>query len=351
MPYPTRRGFAAGIAAATALPMPYVRAAADFMEPAQIRMGYAPYISAGPYFIAEAKGYFKKLNLEIIASSHVDGSMSMPMLAAGELDITGATISAGLFNLMNKGAPLRLFMERGRESPGMGSNAILVGNALWEKGFRNLAGYRFARAEKIAISSRGSVAQYLHTMGLERAGLTVDDVHWQWNMSPQVSIPLLKENRVGILNIPLPGAYAAQNAGVGKVATWSDEIAPDFVLACSVATQKFLTEKHSSAVRFCMAIMQANKEYMEAARSGKREILEIIAKGTGLTAEVIDSTRPRWTFMQEDGQPNLKSIYAQQLFWHNRTELLPNLVAEDKLFDDKAIVEARKRLLDKNPFI
>ena len=80
-----------------------VRAQTDFMEPVRIRMGFAPYISAGPYYIAQAKGYFKKLNIEIEPSSHVDGSLSMPALAAGELDITGATLSAGLFNLMSKG--------------------------------------------------------------------------------------------------------------------------------------------------------------------------------------------------------------------------------------------------------
>jgi NitT/TauT family transport system substrate-binding protein len=84
---------------------PYVYAQSDFLEPVRIRMGYAPYISAGPYYIAQEKGYFKKLKIDIVPSSHVDGSLSMPSLIAGELDITGATLSAGLFNLMTKGGP------------------------------------------------------------------------------------------------------------------------------------------------------------------------------------------------------------------------------------------------------
>src|SRR5690242_9973875 len=95
----SRRRFMAGSAAATAglLQAPYVMAQSDFMEPVRIRMGYAPYISAGPYYIAQAKGYFNKLKLDIVPTSHVDGSLSMPSLIAGELDITGATLSAGLF--------------------------------------------------------------------------------------------------------------------------------------------------------------------------------------------------------------------------------------------------------------
>lgn len=348
----TRRQFTAGAAATgVMIHSPYVFAQSNFMEPTRIRMGYAPYISGGPYFIAQAKGYFKKLNIEIEPTSHVDGSLSMPALTAGELDITGATLSAGLFNVMAKGVGLRLFFERGREARNWGSNAILVSNAMWEKGFRNVDGYKVAKGAKIGISSRGSVAQYLHAMGLERAGLKEDDVEWQWGLSPQVSLPLMQQNRIDILNMPLPGAYAAQHKGIGKVATWSDELAPNFVLACSVATEKFLRERHSAVVRFSMAIMQGNVEFMDAAKSGNPEILKIIADSTGLTVPIIDETRPRWTFMVVDGTPNMASIVAQQKFWRERTDLLARSVPEDQLFDDRAIKEAKQRLGEKNPFI
>jgi NitT/TauT family transport system substrate-binding protein len=165
-----------------------------------------------------------------------------------------------------------------------------------------------------------------------------------------VSLPLMQQNRIDILNMPLPGAYAAQNRGVGKVATWSDELAPNFVLSCSVASEKFLRQQHSAAVRFCMAIMQGNIEFMEAAKSGNPEILKIMAENTGLTVPVIDETRPRWTYMSIDGIPNMPSIIAQQKFWHERTDLLARTVPDDQLFDDKAIKEAKQRLDEKNPF-
>lgn len=336
--------------AAAALTAPAVRAQSDFNEPARIRMGYAPYISAGPYLIAQAKGYFRRLNIEIVPTSHVDGSLSLPSLAAGELDVTGATISAGLFNLMARGLGIRMFMERGRETPGMGSNAILVNNELWDRGFRDLAGYRLARGQSIGISSRGSVAQYIHTIALDRAGLRPDDVDWRWGMAPGTSLPLMRQNRIGLMNLPLPGAYAAQNQGIGRVATWSDEIAPGMVLACSVANERWLRERHSAAVRFCMAIMQGNREFMAAAQDGNPEILRILAAGTQLTPEVIDSTRPRWTFMQIDGAPNLPSIIEQQRFWRERTDLLARTVPEDALFDSRAITEARRRMENDNPF-
>jgi NitT/TauT family transport system substrate-binding protein len=251
---------------------------------------------------------------------------------------------------MARGLGIRLFMERGRESPGMGSNAILVSNELWERGFRSKEGYRLARGQAIGISSRGSVAQYIHTLGIEAAGLRPDDVDWRWGMAPNTSLPLMRQNRIGLMNLPLPGAYAAQNQGIGRVATWSDELAPGMVLACSLASERFLRERHSAVVRFCMAIMQGNREFMAAARDGNPEILRILADGTRLTPEVIDSTRPRWTDMEINGMPNLPSIVEQQRFWRERTDLLQRNVAEDQIFDTRAIREAWQRLENSNPF-
>ncbi|MEL3888848.1 ABC transporter substrate-binding protein [Ferrovibrio sp. MS7] len=339
------------IAAASLFPMPYLMAQTNFFEPTRVRTTHAPYVSAGPYFIAQAKGYFKKVGLDVTSTSFIDQAQAMPGLAAGEFDITGATISAGLFNLMAKGTPVRLIMEGGRESPGMGSNAILVSNETYAAGFTNLAGYKFAKGRNFGVSTRGAVAQYLHYTALERAGLTPDDVSWQWGLDTRNSLALMPAERVHVINIPLPGAYAAQKRGVGKVVTWSDEIAPNFVLACRAASQKFLAERYSAVVRFIMAILHANAEFNAAAQNGNPEVLKIIAEGTGLEPEVIDECRPRWTQMTPDGIPNVQSIMNQQMFWKDKTDLLARPVPEDSLFDLGAVREAKKRLEDKNPFI
>ncbi|CAN5378957.1 hypothetical protein BH10PSE18_BH10PSE18_02310 [soil metagenome] len=339
------------LAAASGLSAPHVWAQGDFMKPARITVGSTSYISSGPHMIALAKGYFTKLNLDVGTKLYVDGALSLPSLAAGEIDMAGATMSAGLFNLMIKSPGIRIVMERGRESPGMGSNAILVSNALWDKGFRNLDGYKFAKGEKIAVSTRGAVAEYLHVVALKRAGLTPDDVDWQWGMQTRASLPLMKQNQIGVMNLPLPAVAAAVKQGIGKIATWSDEIAPEFVLACSVVGPRMLKEEgYSAIVRYFMGIMKANEEYMEAAQSGNPEILKILAQGTGLPVETINETRPRWTRMG-DGIPNISSIVAQQAYWHEKTDLLVKTVPDGQMFDLRAVREARQRMSEKNPFI
>lgn len=333
------------------LAAPMVARARDrFMEPALVRVGYAPYIAAGPFFIAQAKGYFRTLKLHIEASSHVDGSLSLPALAAGELDVTGAPLSAGLFELVGHGAPVSLFMERGREAPGRGSNAIFVSSTLYERGFRDADGYRHAAGAAIAVSSRGSIAHYLHLRGLERAGLSAADVEWHWGMPPQVSVPLMREGRIGIVNLPVPGAYAAELEGAGRIAAWSDDIAPDAVLACGVANERFLSERHSALVRYCMAMMQGGREFLEAARTGDPATVRILAEGTRLPPQAIDAMRPRWTMPVADGLPDWEPILAQQAFW-TRAGMLEREVPRERLFKLAAVKEAWQRYNENNPFL
>ena len=350
--HPSRRELLGGAAAlATGLAAPQVWSQPSFMAPAKLRVGTTPYISAGPYMIAEAKGYFKKLNLEVDSKSFADGSLSLPSLAAGELDVAGATMGAGAFNLMAKGSGIRLVMERVREAPGVGSNAILVSNQLYEKGLTSLANFKLAKGIKIAEDARGSIAVYLYTLALEKAGLKTTDVDWQWGMDFTVAFPMMKKNMVDMYEFPLPGAHRAQKQGVGRIIGWSDEIAPNMVLMCNAAHPKTLAAGHSALVRFCMAILQANKEFMAASQNGDPEILKILAEGTGLPAELINEVRPRWSHMSADGLPNIASVMSQQAFWHEKTDLLVKTTPEAQMFDLRAVREANQRLAEKNPFV
>ena len=92
----TRRTVLAGSAAALAATVPR-RARAQ--EPrAKLRIGLVPLISSGPIFVAQAKGFFEKVNLDVEVKYFADGALAIPALIAGELDATVSTLNAGLFN-------------------------------------------------------------------------------------------------------------------------------------------------------------------------------------------------------------------------------------------------------------
>ena len=78
-----------------------------------VRLGEGPFITGGGYYIAEAKGYFKKLGIEVQPKMYIDGAMAVPSLISGELDVSFMAPNAGLFNSIAKGAPIVLILDRG----------------------------------------------------------------------------------------------------------------------------------------------------------------------------------------------------------------------------------------------
>lgn len=111
-----RRNILAGSVAfgvAATLPSRRLRA----QEPrTKIRVGVVPLISTGPVFVAMAKGFFEKVNLDVDLKYFADGALAIPALVAGELDLTVSTLNAGFFNAVSKGAPYRLILTAARKS-------------------------------------------------------------------------------------------------------------------------------------------------------------------------------------------------------------------------------------------
>lgn len=348
----SRRRFV-GMAAATAtmaLSTPWVRAQDAFSAPAKLKVGIVPYISSGPFMVAQAKGYFQKLNLEVETEIFQDGGLAIPSLVGGALDVIVSTCNAGLFNAIAKGAQFRLFTDRGRESVGMGSQAMMVNNELYEQGFTDISGYKLLKGKKIGISVRGSISQLLHTKALARAGLTPEDCEWQWGVDTKSAPTLLAANHIGIANIPIPLSHAVQAKGAGKIATWSDDIMPDVQLAGWAAKETFLAEQRSVAVRYAMVHLQSVREFVEAATKGNPEIVKIIAEATRLPAEVIERARPRWTGYALDGLPNEASVIEQAKFWTD-AGLVPRMLDASEIINTDIVKEAAHRLSDANPFI
>ena len=350
----TRRGaIGAGLGWAAGLGAPFVAApelrAQDFMAPETLRIGSVPYISAGPTFIALARGYFDKVNLKVDVKTFIDGGLAIPVLTAGELDITISTCSAGLFNTLAKGAPFRLFTGGSRERPGVGSQCFMVSNALHAQGLTGIAAMAKAKGSTIGISVRGSISQFLYSKALEKGGLKPSDVEWQWGVGSNISPQMLSANRIGITNLPVPMCFSAEKRGLGKILFWGDEAAPDTQIALWAASGEARTRRRSALVRFAMVQRQAAQDFMQAAQDGNPEIVKILAEATQLPADVIEGSRPRWSGYAPDGMPNLQSVMEQAAFWH-RAEMIPKVPTPAEIFELDIAEEAKKRLDDKNPF-
>jgi NitT/TauT family transport system substrate-binding protein len=317
---------------------------------AKIRVGLVRLISSGPIFIAEARKFFDKVNLDVELKYFADGALAMPALVAGELDLTASTLNAGLFNAVSKGAPYKLILDRGIEKPGSGSMTIVASNAMYDAGFTSVDKAKLLMGKKISIQAPGSIDQYLFGRAAVKAGLDpTKDLNWSSGMSYPDMIKLMGVGQADAANIPVPLAFLAEKNKAGKIIGAGSDIEPNAQLACWVMSSKFLAENKSAAVRFAMVHTHAARLFNRAAAAKDPDVIKIVSEATKVPAPLIERAAPRWTWFDEKGMPNVESCLAQGNFW-NQIKLVNATVSEQQLFDLSPAKEADDRLSKSNPF-
>jgi NitT/TauT family transport system substrate-binding protein len=317
----------------------------------KLRLGLVRLISSGPIFIAAARKFFDKVNLDVELVYFADGALAMPALVAGELDMTASTLNAGLFNAVSKGAPYKLILDRGIEKPGSGSMTIVASNAMYGAGFTSVDKAKMLKGKKIAIQAPGSIDQFLFGRAAVKAGLDpMKDLNWSSGMPYPDMIKFMGVGQADAANIPVPLAFLAEKNKVGKIIGAGSDIEPNAQLACWVMSSKFLAANKSAAVRFAMVHTHAARLFNKAAAAKDPEVIKIVSEATKVPAPLIGLAAPRWTWFDERGMPNVDSCLAQGKFW-NQIKLVNATVTKEQLFDLSPAVEAAARLSKNNPFI
>jgi len=319
-----------------------------------VRVGEGPFITGGGYFVAEGKGYFKKLGIDVQPKMFIDGALAVPSLISGELDISFMTANAALFNSIAKGAPLVFVLDRGNNKRGRGYTVINVTQELHDGGLKSMADFAKLKGKRIGLGATGSINQYLFAKALEKAGLDPrKDVTWVTNVPQPDLMKMLGQKQVDATDLAYQFGFFAQNNKWGPIVTVDDEIDPDGAVGLYAARKQFVQEKRDVLVRFAMAYLQGVKDFNAAAGDpdGHKDIVEILAKRTALQKpELVRAIAPHWSYTNEDGVPNVKSVMAMQDYWSDYFRLVETKVPEGQLFDLSIAREAKARLDRDKPF-
>ncbi len=316
----------------------------------KLRVGLVRLISSGPMFIADAHKFFEKVGLDVEFKYFADGALAMPALVAGELDITASTLNAGLFNAVAKGAPYKLFLDRGSEKPGSGSMTIVASNEMVKAGYTSVDKTKLLKGKTVTIQAPGSIDQFLFASAAKKAGLDpLHDFNWSSGIKYPDMIKFMGVGKSDVANIPVPLAFLAEKNKVGKIVGAGYDIVPNAQLACWVASSKYLAANKTAVTAFAMAHMYAGRLFNKAAADKDPEVIKIVAAATKVPAPLIAKAAPRWTWFDEKGMPNVDSCMAQGALW-NEMKLVNANVTKEQLFDLSPAIEADANLSKSNPF-
>jgi NitT/TauT family transport system substrate-binding protein len=320
-----------------------------------VRVGDGPFITGGGYFIAREKGYFKKLGIEIQPREFQDGSMSVPAMIAGELEFSGMTAAASLFNSVAKGAPLVVILDRANNRPGFGYTVMNVSQSLYDQGVRGLADFAKLKGKRFGVGAVGSINQYNLAQALLTAGLDpAKDVQWIVNVPQPDLMKMLGQGQVDVTDLAYQFGYFAQNNKWGPIIANGDQVAPNTAIATFAIRKDFLQNHRETVIRWAIAYLQGVKEFNAAAQAPDKhpDIVEILAKNTALNRpELVKAIAPNWGYLNEDGIPPVDSIMAMQDFWSSKYfNFVETKVTREQLFDLSVAKEAKARLDREKPF-
>jgi NitT/TauT family transport system substrate-binding protein len=320
-----------------------------------IRIGYGPFLSGGALFIAQERGYFNKMGITVELRRFDDGSLAVPAMIAGELELTNLPAAANLFNSIAKGAPVAVFADWGNNRPGRGYTAFLVSQTLYDKGIRTIPDLAKLKGKKVGVGALGSINQYNAAQILLKAGLNpAKDVQWVVNIPQPDLMKMLGQGQIDGSDLSYNLAAFASGNKMGQIIANGDEIAPNFQIAAFAGRRDFLTQKHDVMVRFMIAYLQGIKEFDAAASAPEKDpgVLDILAKYTTLKKpELIKQIAPHWAYLNEDGLPQIESIMAMQDFWSGEYfHYVKTKISREQLFDLSIAKEAKAKFDEEKPF-
>ena len=310
----------------------------------KVRVGNIDTGSDAGLFIAERKGYFKAEGLDVEMTSFSTAAKMIGPLGAGQLDVGGGTVSAGLYNAAGRDIGIRIVADKGTTKPGNTYSALMVRQDLIDSGryksFADLKGLR------IATASFGTGNAASINAALEKGGLTYADADMIDLGFPE-HLPAFVNKRIDASMTTEPVATLIERAGVAHRVPGNDDIYPGHQNGELLYAEAFAHDRPDVALRFMRAYLRGVRDYNDALRNGTMsgpsadEVIGILSKSIpganpALYRETINAA------VDPDGKVNVASLARDLAFFRSQGLITADITAErlvDSSFATKAAAD------------
>lgn len=295
---------------------------------AKVTIGVSPVMSSAAVFIAAEKGYFTEQGIEpVIEPFKASGAKMVPFLATGELDVGGGNVTAGLYNAIASGIPVKIVADKGTVSPNHGYLALLVRKDLVESG--RYKSYKDLKGMTMAVTAKGVSQEIVTEKYLKSAGLGMADIKLVTLAYQDMNIAFANKSLDATVQIE-PFVAAAVRQGLAARIEGNDVIYPNQQSAVIIYSPSFVEKRPAVARAFMVAYVKAMRDYNDAFEKGKAkdEIVDILAKHNAVKDKtVLDRVVP--VGLHPDGALNVQSLKddAQWFVEHGYLKTVPDMNA------------------------
>jgi NitT/TauT family transport system substrate-binding protein len=286
----------------------------------------------GPVYVALERGYFTELGLDVDDIRFDAATRMMQPLAAGQLDVAAAAITAGLFNAFAREIDVRMVADRAILAPGFGYSGLVVRKDLWDSGaIRTLADLSGRKVGVAGVQAGSSVAMLLGH-GMEARGLSFDSIEAVDLTLPDTNAGLASGSLDAAMQVE-PLLTLGVSQGLFQVMHRTDELFPYQQNAFILYAAAFAHSQPEAGRRWMVAYLKGVRDYLDALvrDRGHDEVVAILARNTSVREPALYRQMVP-TYMDPNGRLNAATL-AEAQDWFAAHGYIPQKANVDALID------------------
>ncbi|HZS01421.1 MAG TPA: ABC transporter substrate-binding protein [Chloroflexota bacterium] len=146
-----------------------------------VKMGTSPVSAYGPFFIAQERGYFSELGLDVELVNTTNTQEQVPALTQGQLHVGSCGATLGCLNALSRRTDLKIvagMVGSGKTEKSTGQNSLVVRKDLWDSGAvreaKDLAGHTVYLIAGEGSSAHSLLVHWLRRNGVDPSAVPVD---------------------------------------------------------------------------------------------------------------------------------------------------------------------------------
>jgi NitT/TauT family transport system substrate-binding protein len=240
------------------------------------------------------------------------GSDNVVQLGAGNFDVAGGGISAGMWNAADRGIEFEIVAPLHAERPPL-TTPLVVSKARFESG--EITSVADLAGKKVAVNAAGAATEYWLAKALEQGGLTMEDIELVAVGFREVGAALESGTLdAGMLGEPLTTLAEDQ----GLIHRLTEDFLSDFTVTVLYYNQDWSAANPELADGFARAFLRGARDLI-GDQWYDEENLAIIEEYTGVPADVV--ARANRSYHDPNGEVPVADLMTLQEFFMARGTL------------------------------
>lgn len=282
----------------------------------KVRYGGLNSLNDAGVLVAMDQGYFAEQGIDVEVVTFRTAVDMVPQLSNGQLETGGGAQSAGLWNAVNRGVPVKIAADLGHAdaaAPGWSVTSFMVRTALMDSG--KVKSAADLKGLTVVVPPKGNQGELLLTSVLKTGNLTTKDIKGVQLPITETAAALINGKVDASLMIE-PFTTNVLKQGAGKILVRDYDVLPGNQAAVLLFGPDFA--KSELATPFMIAYLKAVRLYNDAfgkkLPEARTKVIKALSSHTALKDPALYD-KIQVARLDPSGQPNVKSLQDQQDFF------------------------------------